>query len=131
MPKNSSPCTFGLDGLEVAKAIGKRIAHRRATVFGLSQKDLAKAIGVKPLKMSHIETGTSNGQPYQIKGFDLIKICKVLNSTPNYILLKIEPQNNETSKRKSELLTQENSQLKKEIIALKDHIKTLKKVKGI
>ena len=106
--------------IKEAKEIGERIKLLRKGEFGLNLEDLAKVIGVSYNTMCCIEHGIGQkGKAYFFTADILMKLCRVLNTTPNYILLKMESQNNKIDS------------LKRELAAVKDHNKTLKKLKGI
>lgn len=60
------------------ESFGKRIARLRENV-GLSQSDLARAVGVKPQSIQAIESGKAKGSKH------VVAIAKKLNVSPDYL----------------------------------------------
>lgn len=63
------------------KAIGKNVQKYRK-MKGLTQAQLAEQINISTIHMSHIETGITS-MSLQC----LLKVCEVLDITPNHLLL--------------------------------------------
>lgn len=66
---------------EVLEGIGSRIAQRRK-MLGMPQEQLAEIVDLSIQTISNIENGKKAVRPE-----NLIKICRALNSTTDYILL--------------------------------------------
>lgn len=82
------------------KELGERIAKRRK-VLNLTQDDVAEATGLSNNHISNIENNHS------IPSIEtLLKICKALDITPDYFLLGIVRQANDS------LLAQINQKIK-------------------
>tara|TARA_R110002020_G_scaffold470631_1_gene696684 strand:+ start:213 stop:563 length:351 start_codon:yes stop_codon:yes gene_type:complete len=114
--------------IQETNAAGERI---RVKMFGLyNAQSLAKELEVHPNTISNIIKGERDNKPYFINIVDLMNICRLFKTTPDYILLGKEPKNDETTKRKLELCRVENTHLKREVAALKDHVQTLKSLKS-
>ena len=73
------------------KEIGKRIAKRRREL-GLKQYKVCEMIDVNYKYISNIETGRSAPSLEVI-----MRLCEVLQTTPDYFLLGIENDNGEVS----------------------------------
>lgn len=82
------------------KELGERIAKRRK-VLNMTQDDVAEATGLSNNHISNIENNHS------IPSIDtLIKICEALDMTPDYFLLGIVRQTNDS------MLSQINQKIK-------------------
>jgi transcriptional regulator with XRE-family HTH domain len=134
MPKNGHAASIGI---KETKEIGERVRFLRKKA-GLTIKELADIINVSYNTMGYIELGAKEGKPHFIKLRDQVNICKFFNISSDYLLFNLSSLNKERSLKQSELILQENSQLKKEIgnhkqkiEFLQDHIKTLKQFKDI
>lgn len=63
------------------KLLGKRIKQVRLNQ-NITQEKLAESVGVSAVYISHIESGTSKPSLET-----LVKICNVLGTTPDFVLL--------------------------------------------
>lgn len=66
---------------DILKEMGQRLRQCRKK-SNLSQEKLAELVGVTPQTISTAETGKKALRPE-----NMIKICEVLNTSPNYLLL--------------------------------------------
>ncbi len=98
--------------------IGKRIANRRREL-GLKQYKVCELVGVNYKYLSNIETGRS------APSLELImKLCSVLKTTPNYLLLGISSNEfiayNSVTAEKISSLSDNNQQIILGVIDLLD-----------
>ena len=76
---------FIMDSKQVLKDIGNRLYEKRKEK-GLTQEKLAELIGVTPQMISYTEQGKKAIRPE-----NLIKICKTLNVSADYLLMGKKP----------------------------------------
>ncbi len=94
------------------KELGKRIAARRREL-GLKQSEVTEAAGLSDKYLSNIERATS------VISIDvLMRLCSVLDTTPDCLLLGTKPAKNESDLRKEIFSKSENMSRKQlEIIS--------------